>query len=147
MKNKKILKIILIIILVIILITILAISILSNIMTYTATITEVDDNSIIIEDDSTLIPLSSNNMKNSKLKDVYGQLVYKDNNVYGTAKNLIYLDEAVILDVNWRKIDKDNLKIGDKIYIVSINGSHKQVLTIPPILYNVKFIKVLENAD
>lgn len=144
MKNKKIIKIILIVISVIIFITILAIVILGNITTYTATITETYDNSIIIEDDSRLIPLSLRNMENP---DLYGHLVYKGNNAYGTAKNLIYLNDVCILDINWRKSSKDNLKIGDKIYIVSINAAIPQSSTIPPTLHNVKFIKVLENAD
>ncbi len=146
MKNKKILKIILIIISVIIFITILALVILSNINTYTAKITKIYDNTsgIIIEDDSRLIPLSLRNMENP---DLYGHLIYKGNNAYGTAKNLIYLDDALIFDINWRKISKDNLKVGDKIYIISIKAAEPQIWSIPPILYNVKLIKVLNNAD
>ena len=79
--------------------------------------------------------------------DLYGHLIYKGNNAYGTAKNLIYLDDALIFDINWRKISKDNLKVGDKIYIISIKAAEPQIWSIPPILYNVKLIKVLNNAD
>ncbi len=147
MKNKKILKIILITISVIILITILALVILSNINTYTATIIEVHDNSIIIEDDSRLIPLTLNNLKHPDISKVYGHLVYEGNNAYGTAKNLIYLHDVCLLDINWRKISKDNLKIGDKIYIISTKAGYNHISTVPPVLHNVKLIKVLNNAD
>lgn len=142
MRTKKI-KIVFVVILLIILITIFTITILNNITLYTATITKIYDNSIIIEDDSRLVALNSNNIKNT---DSYGRLVHKGNNVYGTAKNLIYLEDALILDINCRKISKENLKIGDKICIISVNASHNQIASVPSILYNVRFIKVLENA-
>lgn len=147
MKNKKNLKIILIIILVIIAIAILAIVLLSNINTYTATIIEVHDNSIIIEDDSRLIPLTLNNLRYPDISKVYGHLVYEGNNAYGTAKNLIYLNDVCLLDINWRKINKENLKTGDKIYIISTKAGHNHLSTVPPVLHNVKLIKVLNNAD
>lgn len=73
MKNKRILTIIISISLLIIYLVILGIALLSKVNTYTATVTKIDDNSIVIEDDTRLIPYE---LCDSERLEAYGQIAY-----------------------------------------------------------------------
>lgn len=141
MKRKKILIIIISITLIIMMIT-LVIALLGKINTYTVTITEIYDNSIIVEDDSRLIPYD---LCNHTKPESYGNIVNKNDNIYVTTKEIIYLEDVLILDTSWKKVSNSNLNIGDKIYIIALDIGHKDIASIPPTLFNVKLIKVLEN--
>lgn len=143
MKKKKILTIIISITLISIYIIILVIALLSKINTYTATITEIYDNSIVVEDDSRLIPYD---LCDNTKPESYGHIVNKNDNLYVTTKESIYLKDVLILDTSWKKITNSNLNIGDKIYIVALDIGRIDISSVPPTLFNVKLIKVLENA-
>ncbi|MCI8352796.1 MAG: hypothetical protein HFJ58_04265 [Clostridia bacterium] len=143
MKKKKILTIIISISLIGMYIIILAIVLLSKINTYTATITEIYNNEIFVQDDSRLIPYD---LCDHTKPESYGHIVNENNMVYFTTKESIYLKDVLILDKRCKKISKSDLSIGDKIYIIVLDiGVGKDVATTPPTLSNVKLIKVLEN--
>lgn len=143
MKKKKILTIIISISLISMYIIILAIVLLSKINTYTATITEIYNNEIFVQDNSRLIPYD---LCDHTKPESYGHIVNENNMVYVTTKESIYLKDVLILDTKWKKINKSDLNIGDKIYIIVVDiGVGKDVATTPPTLSNVKLIKVLEN--
>lgn len=144
MKNKRILIIIISISLLIIYLIILVIALLSKVNTYTATVTKIDDNSIVIEDDTRLIPYE---LCDSGRPEDYGQIIKEEDKYYVTTKERIYLDGVLLLDTKSKKITNSSLNVGDKIYIVTFNMGHKDISSVPPILFNVKLIKVLENAE
>ncbi len=122
---------------------ILTIVLLSKINTYTATITEIYNNEIFVQDDSRLIPYD---LCDHTKPESYGHIVNENNMVYVTTKESIYLKDVLILNTKWKKINKSDLNIGDSIYIVTLDIGHTDVASIPPTLFNVKLIKVLEKG-
>ena len=103
MKKKKILTIIISISLIGMYIIILAIVLLSKINTYTATITEIYNNEIFVQDDSRLIPYD---LCDHTKPESYGHIVNENNMVYFTTKESIYLKDVLILDKRCKKLVK-----------------------------------------
>ena len=105
---------------------------------YTATILDIKDNIIIVEDTSMLIPYE---LYNGMSNTIYGHEINIEGNKYVSAKYEVYTDGTFIIDINGNDINVTDLTIGDTILIITKD----EPKWFSNEIRNTKWIKVLTN--
>lgn len=144
-KKKKTKIIIVISILLIIAILILGVNELSKYKTFTATIINIEDETIVVDCSSDLIPYV---LYEGSSEEKYGHKVSIEDNIYVTAKYRVYTNNVVIRDSDGHKIGISELEVGDSIMIINRKGGEKvDLVSYPESLDNIKLIKVLNKSS